>query len=140
MEQLSEFISNHLLLVATFLALSAALIWNIFFDPVNKTAVSPVESVNLINHQDALVLDVRSMAEYKKGHIVNAMNIPLNGFSKQIQQLEKYKSKPVIVTCRSGSRSAMATKMLMKAGFEDVHNMRGGMMAWESAGQPVERS
>ncbi|HIE54201.1 MAG TPA: rhodanese-like domain-containing protein [Chromatiaceae bacterium] len=140
MEQLAEFVTNHLLLVLAFLGLAAALIWNLFFDPVNKTAVTPLQSTAMINHENALVLDVRSIAEYKKGHVVNAINIPLNGLAKQLQTLEKYKDKPIIVACKSGSRSGMAVKMLMKKGFEKVHNLRGGMMAWESAGLPVKRN
>lgn len=139
MEQLAEFISNHVALVVTFAGLAGALIWNVFFDPVNKTAVDPLQSTALINHEDALVLDVRSIAEYNKGHIVNALNIPLNSFAKQVQQLEKHKDKPIIVACRSGSRSGIAVKQLMKTGFQKVHNLRGGMMAWESAGLPVKR-
>jgi len=140
MEQLAEFVTNHLLLVLAFLGLAAALIWNLFFDPVNKTAVTPLQSTAMINHENALVLDVRSIAEYKKGHVVNAINIPLNGLAKQLQTLEKYKDRPIIVACKSGSRSGMAVKMLMKKGFEKVHNLRGGMMAWESAGLPVKRN
>ena len=140
MEQLAEFITNHALLVITFVALSGALIWNIFFDPVNKNAVDALQSTTLINHNDGVMVDVRSIAEFNKGHVVNAINIPLNGFAKQMQQLEKYKDKPVIVACRSGSRSAMAAKMLMKAGFQDVHNLRGGIMAWQSAGLPIKRN
>ncbi len=138
MEQLTQFVANHWPLVLTFVGLAAALIWNVFFDPVNKNAVTPLQSTPLINHENAVVLDVRSMDEYRKGHIVNALNYPLNGLAKQIPQLQKYKDRPIVVVCRSGSRSAMAAKMLMKAGFERVHNLRGGMMAWTSAGLPVE--
>ncbi len=140
MEQLAEFITNHLLLVITFLALAGALTWNIFFDPVNKAAVDALQSTILMNHDDAVVVDVRSIADFNKGHITNALNIPLNSLAKQLQQLEKHKDKPIIVACRSGSRSGMACKTLMKAGFKDVHNLRGGMMAWESAGLPVKRN
>jgi len=140
MQQLLEFASNHLALVITFLGLSAALVWNLFFDPVNKTAVTPLQGTALINHENAVVLDVRSIAEFNKGHIVNAVNIPLNGLGKQLQQLEKYRDRPIIVACRSGSRSGMAVKMLMKKGFPRVHNLRGGMMAWESAGLPLKRT
>ncbi|RTZ71511.1 MAG: rhodanese-like domain-containing protein [Gammaproteobacteria bacterium] len=138
MEQLTEFVTNHLLLVLTFVGLAGALIWNVFFDPVNKNAVTPLQSTALINHEDAVVVDVRSIAEFNKGHIVNAINIPLNGLGKQLQQLEKYKERPIIIACKSGSRSGMAAKMLMKKGFEKVHNLRGGMMAWTSAGLPVK--
>lgn len=139
MEQLAEFITNHSLLVITFLALSGALVWNIFFDPINKAAVDAMQSTVLINHNDAVVVDVRSIADFNKGHIVNAVNIPLNGLAKQLQQIEKHKDKPIILACRSGSRSGMACKTLMKAGFGEVHNLRGGMMGWESAGLPVKR-
>lgn len=139
MEQLIEFSSNHALLVTAFLAIAGALTWNIFFDPVNKEAVGPSEGTALINHQEALVLDTRSMTEFKSGHIVNAVNIPLNNLSKQLKTLEKYKDRPVIVCCRSGSRSAMACKTLKKAGFENVHNLKGGIMAWENASLPVKR-
>lgn len=140
MEQLTEFVTNHLPLVLTFVGLAGALIWNLFFDPVNKNAVTPLQSTALINHEDAVVVDVRSIAEFNKGHIVNAINIPLNGLGKQLQQLEKYKERPIIVACKSGSRSATAAKMLMKKGFEKVHNLRGGMMAWTSAGLPIKRN
>ncbi len=140
MQQLLEFVANHLLLVLTFVGLAAALAWTTFFDPVAKAAVTPLQATPLINHEDAVVLDVRSIAEYNKGHIVNAINIPLNGLGKQLQQLEKYKDRPIIVVCRSGSRSAMAARMLLKKGFTEVHNLKGGMMAWENAGLPVKRT
>ena len=140
MEQLIEFSTNHAALIIAFLAIAGFLVWNIFFDPINKEAVTPVESTALINHEEAIVVDTRSMAEFKKGHIVDAINIPLNGFNKQLKPLEKHKDKPIIVACRSGSRSAVACKLLKKAGFENVHNLRGGMMAWENASLPVKRS
>ncbi len=140
MQQLLEFATNHLALVLTFVGLAAALVWNLFFDPVAKSAVTPLQATPLINHEDAVVLDVRSIAEFNKGHIVNAVNIPLNSLAKQLQQLEKYRDRPIIVACRSGSRSGMAVKMLLKKGFQNVHNLRGGMMAWENAGLPVKRS
>ena len=139
MEQLIEFSSNHALLVIAFLAIAGVLVWNVFFDPVNKAAVSPIEGTALMNHENALVLDTRSMTEFKTGHIVDAINIPLNNLGKQLKTLEKDKDRPIIICCRSGSRSAMACKTLKKAGFENVHNLKGGMMAWENASLPVKR-
>lgn len=139
MEQLIEFSSNHAVLVIAFLAVAGALAWNVFFDPINKEAVGPMESTALMNHENAVVLDTRSMAEFKTGHIVGAINIPLNNLGKQLKTMEKYKDQPIIVCCRSGSRSAMACKTLKKAGFENVHNLKGGIMAWESASLPVKR-
>jgi rhodanese-related sulfurtransferase len=139
MEQLVEFAGNHVVLVAAFFVILSALLWNLIADPGGKDAVDPAAATDLINHQDALVVDVRSMAEFKDGHIINALNIPLNGFDKQIAQLDKHKHRPIVACCRSGSRSRAAVRTLRKAGFEKVHNLRGGMLAWESANLPVKR-
>ena len=139
MEQIAEFAANHALLVGAFLAVSVALIWNLVTDPGGKNAVDPLGATALINHDDAVILDVRSMAEFKDGHIVNAVNIPLNGLSNNLKQLEKHRNKPIVAVCRSGSRSGSACAMLRKHGFENVKNLRGGMLAWESANLPVKR-
>jgi rhodanese-related sulfurtransferase len=139
MEQVIEFAGNHALLVAAFAAVLAALTWNIITDAGGKDAVDPMSATELINHEDALIVDVRSMAEYNGGHILNAVNIPLNGFKDQMGPLEKHKERPIITCCRTGSRSGMAVKLLRKSGFERVHNLRGGMLAWENANLPVKR-
>ncbi len=139
MEQYLEFAGNHLILVSAFFVILALLAWNLIADPGGKDAVNPVQATELINHQDAVVVDVRSMAEFKDGHIINAINIPINGFKNQLGQLEKYKQRPVVACCRSGSRSGTVVRMLRQAGFEKVHNLRGGMLAWESASLPVKR-
>lgn len=139
MEQLLEFAGNHPVLVGAFAAVLTALIWHLAADPGGKNAVDPLAATALINHDDALVLDVRSMAEFKDGHIVNAINIPLNGLGNNLKQLEKHRGKPIVAVCRSGSRSGSACKLLSKQGFEHVKNLRGGMLAWESANLPVKR-
>ncbi len=138
-EQLLEFAGNHTLLVSAFFIVLSALIWNLVSDPGGKNAVDPLTATALINHEDAVVLDVRSMAEFKDGHIVNSVNIPLNGLGANIKQLEKHRAKPIVTVCRSGSRSGSACSLLRKNGFENVKNLRGGIMAWESANLPVKR-
>jgi rhodanese-related sulfurtransferase len=139
MEQLLEFVGNHPFLVGAFVAVLTALMWNLIADPGGKNAVDPVGATALINHENAVVLDVRSIAEFKDGHIVNSINIPLNGLGNNLKQLEKHRDKPIIAVCRSGSRSASACRTLRKQGFEQVKNLRGGIMAWESASLPVNR-
>lgn len=139
MEQYIEFAGNHLLLVSAFVVVASALLWNLIANPGGKFNIGPVEATAKINHEDALVLDIRSMAEFKDGHIINAENIPLNSLNNSLKKLEKHKQRPVIAVCRSGSRSAAACSLLRKAGFENVFNLRGGMMAWESANLPVKR-
>ena len=140
MEQLIEFTGNHTFLVASFLVILTLLVWNLVTDPGSKGAVDPLGATDLINREDALVVDVRPMADFNKGHIINAVNIPMNGFKDQIQTLEKHKDRHLVIGCRSGSQSGMACKILRQAGFGKVYNLRGGMMAWQNANLPVSRS
>ncbi|MBK1702469.1 rhodanese-like domain-containing protein [Thiococcus pfennigii] len=132
-----EFVGNNWLLVLAFVVLAGLLIQNLIAG--NKGSVDPVEATDLINHKDAVVVDVRSAADFAKGHIINAINIPFNGFKNQLATLNKHKERPIIVNCRSGSQSALACRELRKAGFADVHNLRGGLMAWQNAGLPLTR-
>jgi len=139
MEQLIEFAGNHLMLVAALLVVSALLVYNLVAEGGGKGAVDPAKATDLINHQEAAVVDVRPAADFRQGHIIHAINIPMSGLSGQIGRLEKYKSRPLIVSCRSGAQSGVAVKQLRKQGFEQVYNLRGGILAWQSANLPVSR-
>jgi rhodanese-related sulfurtransferase len=86
-----------------------------------------------------LVLDVRTQDEFARGHIVGAKHVPVADLERRLAELDKSKSKPVIVCCQTGARSATAAAALRKAGFEQVFNLRGGLQEWERAGQPVSR-
>jgi rhodanese-related sulfurtransferase len=97
------------------------------------------EAVLLFNHEDALVLDVREQSEWSDGHIAKARHIPLGKLKDRLAELEKFKDKPIIAVCRSGNRSGSACGVLKKAGFENLHNLAGGMQAWEQAGLPREK-
>lgn len=101
--------------------------------------VSPQQAVMLFNHEDALVLDVRENSEYADGRITKAKHIPLGQLKNRLGELEKYKNRPIVAVCRSGNRSSHACGILRKAGFEQVNNLAGGMMAWEQAGLPKEK-
>lgn len=100
--------------------------------------VGPQEAVMLFN-RDALMLDVRENSEFTDGHIPKSKHIPLGQLGKRLTELEKYKDKPIVAVCRSGSRSGHACSMLRKAGFENVSNLAGGITAWEQAGLPKEK-
>ncbi len=86
-----------------------------------------------------LVLDVRTPDEFTAGHVPGARNIPLGDLSKHLGDLEASKAAPIYVICRSGSRSAKATALLLKAGFKAPVNVAGGTLAWQAAGHPVEQ-
>ena len=137
MQQLIEFTMNHWVLVLSFVLVAALLIYTLLQG--NKGSLDAIGATDLINHQDAVVVDVRPAADYQKGHIINAINIPSNGFANQVNSLNKYKDRPIIVSCRSGSQSQAACQQLRKAGFEKVFNLRGGILAWQSASLPTTR-
>jgi rhodanese-related sulfurtransferase len=137
MQQLIEFTMNHWILVLSFLIVSGLLVYNLLLG--NKGSIDPLGATEMINHQDAVVVDVRPAADFHKGHIINAISVPSNGFKNQINSLSKHKNQPIIVSCRSGSQSQAACQLLKKAGFEQVFNLRGGILAWQSANLPITR-
>ncbi len=91
------------------------------------------------NHSDALILDIRTAADYKSGHIKGAKNIPLSDFATSVDGLTGDKSKPVLVYCNSGNTVTRAIKLLKKAGFETVNNLEGGIAAWKEANMPLSK-
>ena len=139
MEQIFEFAGNHLALIAALVVVLFLLGQNILADMGGKGAITPQQATELINRKDAIVVDVRPIADFSKSHIINAINIPVSSLQNQLTQLEKHKGVPVIVACRSGAQSSAACKTLNSNGFEEVYNLKGGILAWESANLPVSR-
>lgn len=138
MDQLITFTSNNTILVISIIIVSFMLLNNLFGEKLRGyTSISPLESTQMINHDDALVLDVREMKEYSEGHILNSVHIPLTNLKTRLSEIEKHKAKKVIVACRSGHRSSHACANLKKDGFEQVFNLRGGVMAWQNANLPL---
>jgi len=85
-----------------------------------------------------LFLDVRTEKEYKKGHIPGAMNIPRGLLEFRIAKMIPDRNASIVVYCRSGARSSLATYTLVRMGYRNVKNMDGGWRAWAKAGYPVE--
>ncbi len=141
MEQIVEFAGNHLVLVAALVVTLFLLIQNFLADMGGKGTVTPQEATELINRKDAVVVDVRPIGDFSNSHIINSINIPSSSLKNQLTQLEKYKDKgvPIIVACRSGAQSSVACSTLTKNGFEEVYNLKGGILAWQSANLPVSR-
>ncbi len=138
MEQTLTFISNNLLLFGALIVILAMLVHNLLGNRLRgfKTA-TPAQAIQMINHDDAVVLDIREDGEYHNGHIISALHIPQNHLKNRLQELDKHKDKAIIVSCRSGSRSGQTCALLKKQGFESVYNLAGGVMAWQSAGLPL---
>ncbi len=138
MKQLSEFVLHHPMLFLALLGILVVLIGNelrrVF---LNVQEVSPLAATQLLNHQDAVLLDVREPREYQDGVLANSIRIPLGSLSEQASQLEKHRKRPIIIVCRSGSRSAQAVRMLKQMGYEAVYHLGGGLHAWRAANLPI---
>lgn len=100
--------------------------------------VGPDEAERLIRQDGAVVIDVRTHDEYSGSRIPNAKHIPLSQIGSRLGEIEGYRERPVVVNCRSGSRSARACKLLNKNGFSEVYNLKGGLRSWVSANHTVE--
>jgi rhodanese-related sulfurtransferase len=135
-----QFVQNNIWLVLAAVVSGLMFLWPSVAKRLSRTReVGPVEAVQLINRQDAAIVDVREPGEFKGGHIPNARNIPLGQIAERMKDLEKLKGKPVLVICASGNRSASACATLHQVGFEQVYSLAGGMGAWQQAGMPSEK-
>ena len=141
MDQLIEFVSNNLLLFAALIVVLVMLIKAELNHHANKgIQLSPSMAIRLMNnHEDALIIDVRTAAEYKGGHIKGAKNTPLKEFASAVESYASYKDKPVLVYCNSGNTVVSAINQLKKAGFEKINNLEGGIAAWKEANMPLSK-
>jgi rhodanese-related sulfurtransferase len=137
---LLTFLENNWLLVLVLVVSGTMLIWPAIqfrLGPVRE--VGAIQATQLINRQNALMLDVRETQEYEGGRVANAMHLPLSQFDGRGAELKKFTSRPVIAYCDRGSRSRSAAGKLAKLGFAEVYILRGGLRAWSEAGLPVEK-
>ncbi|GAB4350734.1 MAG: rhodanese-like domain-containing protein [Gammaproteobacteria bacterium] len=138
MDRIIEFSTNHWYYTVA-LGVTLALIAHSFIAPHLRRfkAISPAEATAMINHQDALVLDVRESHEFNKGHIIDSLHIPLAKLDERRHELEPHKARPIVVVCQSGSRTTAACNNLVKNGFEKVFTLRGGILEWQNANLPL---
>jgi len=128
------------MMVFMFVSSGLMLLWTFFGNKIRGLKeADTVAALQLINHKDALILDVREKNEFDAGHILNAKLIPLGKLKERIGELEKFRERPILVVCRSGQRSMMATVQLGKQGFSEVYNLAGGVSAWQKANLPLEK-
>jgi rhodanese-related sulfurtransferase len=138
--QLITFITAHwplaLLFVTLLLLLAGTEVRNKL---LGVPRLSPSQVTQAINHQSAMLLDLRNKDPFMQGHILGALNRPWSEFSKQLEVLDADKQKPVIAICENGQVSQRAAAMLRKAGFAQASSLQGGILAWRSASLPLAK-
>jgi len=135
-----EFVQKNIWLVLIAIVSGLMFIWPTIARRISQTREASVaEAVQMINRQDAQVVDVRDTGEFNAGHIANARHVPAAQVGERARELEKFKDRPIVLVCASGNRSAGAAAALKKAGFTQVWSLGGGMHAWQQAGMPVQK-
>jgi rhodanese-related sulfurtransferase len=135
-----QFVISNILPISIAVFSGIMLLWSLFgnrFRGVKE--VNSVEALQLINHKNAIVLDVREPNEYDSGHVLNSKLMPLGKLKERMGELEKFKEQPIVVVCRSGNRSGTACFLLGRQGFNHAYNLAGGMQAWQKNNLPLEK-
>ncbi|MEM0954186.1 MAG: rhodanese-like domain-containing protein [Pseudomonadota bacterium] len=130
-----EFIAQQWMLVGG-LVVAALLLWQ-HESRKSGESLSPQQAITLVNKEEGVFLDLRESAEFSKGHIANAVNIPASNLDGRIAELESYRAKPLVLVCKMGQSSGAVGKKLGEQGFERVYRMTGGMMEWGQLQLPL---
>lgn len=132
-----KFFIDNIFIIAVVVLSGGALLWPLLTQRGKRA--TPQDVTMLINRSKATIVDVRDAKEFANGSLPDAKNIPLAELDQRIGELDKFKSKSVVVVCQSGARASSAAAKLSKAGFTDVVNLEGGIAAWQKAGLPLAK-
>ncbi|SDT87302.1 Rhodanese-related sulfurtransferase [Pseudomonas pohangensis] len=131
---LIEFANNHYLLTSAFVVALALLV----FSETRRGArsISNRELTALVNGSGAVIVDIRAHKDFAAGHIVQALNIPLEKLAERMVELEKHKSGTIIVIDAAGQHAGGACRSLKEAGYEAV-KLSAGISGWRGDNLPV---
>jgi rhodanese-related sulfurtransferase len=139
-EQLIEFSGNHGMLVAGFVGIILILIWTEISRYTRGYAeLSTAQAVQKINLGQTSIVDISPAADFSKGHLAGATHIALSRFNKPDPDIEKVKSGPVLVVCKSGQTAHQAAAKLVKLGATDVAVLKGGVTQWIADQYPLAK-
>ena len=106
--------------------------------PSNYYILTKIEALkSIVKNDNALLIDVRKPAEYASGHIPNAINIPLQTLTKNLDKIPK--NRPVVLYCTTGYRTAMGVMSLQILGYSNVRGFPPSIQGWKTAGEPLEK-
>lgn len=135
MDRLLEFSMNHPELVGTFVIL--LVLFFVLESRRGGKTVSSQQLTNLMNKDEALVLDVRESKDYREGHITGSRNIPFSKLKDNLSEVSSFQDKPVVLVCKMGQHAGAAGKILHGAGFKNVLRLTGGITTWKADGLPL---
>jgi rhodanese-related sulfurtransferase len=133
------FIEKNWWLILAMVVSGAMLLWPLLqrrLSPVNE--IGTLNVTQLINRENAVLLDVRETGEFDGGKLPNAIHIPLSQLADRGAEIAKLNKRPIVVYCSRGQKSGSATAVLAKLGFANIYALQGGLKAWKDAGLPLE--
>ncbi len=139
MEQILSFAADHLFMSLLWVILLIAIVASYVSAATSSIkSLAPQQATLLVNRNNGVYVDIRSVDEYRKGHIQDAVHVPADAIRKnELSALEKYKSAPIVVVCATGMTAKGSASALTKAGFENVAILQGGLSAWQGASFPL---
>ncbi|HEX4045045.1 MAG TPA: rhodanese-like domain-containing protein [Gammaproteobacteria bacterium] len=140
MQILTTFIQNNpLLSAATLVVLIFIIIVECIRTKRRVAALTPTAATQLINRQQAVVIDLRSQELFRKGHIIDALCMSARDVQQPSKKIEKFKTKPIIIVCALGVEAQKTAAILKKQGYQ-AQALAGGMRAWLEADMPVVKN
>lgn len=140
MADVLDFVTRHWMLFGGFCFTAVIIaVYELRQRSLGAVKVSPQELIDLMSHEEAAVLDIRSVDGYREGHILGSQHVPAGDLTEKSKTLEKHKSKPIILVCELGHQSSKVASQLKSSGFEQVHFMAGGLGAWKAEGLPLTK-
>jgi rhodanese-related sulfurtransferase len=131
------FLLDNIVLIVLAVVSGALLLWPKLNRSGGATAVSPLEATQLINHRNAIVVDVRDEKDFATGSLAGARNIPSAQLAERASELARFKARPVVVVCGAGQQSARALEAFKAQGFTETYSLAGGTNAWRQASLPL---
>ena len=140
MERLQQLYAAQPIVVIAFVGLTVAIVVNELRTLTRKwKSVSPAQLTDLVNREDALVIDLRGQGEFEKGHILGARHVLPSQLDPSHKLLAKAADRPVVLVCAAGMTASATAGKLVKAGLRNVSVLDGGVGAWQAAGLPLAR-
>lgn len=138
MERFLEFVRNHWTLWLALVVILILLAYDELRDKLSGIQrLSPQDLTQKINRDEVVIVDIRDREAFNQGHIIGAINIEGPDFEKNMQRLEKYKDKGIVIIDGSSQSTLIATK-LQKAGYK-TYSLAGGLNAWRNLGLPLTK-
>ena len=138
--ELMAFAGRHPILSLALVGITLAILYNEIAGRLGGyRRLGPAQLTALINRDNALVVDLRPIADFDKGHIAGAKNVQMSQFDPENKQLAPARALPVVLVCKAGESADGAAKRLLKAGFTNVGVLEGGIQAWQAADLPLVR-